>query len=117
MRSQLRSYLRSLRHRRRVESEMESEMRLHLELRAADLERTGLAPAEALRQARIEFGGMEKHKEDMRASLGLRLFDELRADLRYAARDLQQWLSDRWRSASARTPSSSRWQRVSYSIG
>jgi predicted permease len=90
MRSQLRSYLRSLRHRGRVESEMESEMRLHLELRAADLERTGLTQAEALRQARIEFGGIEKHKEDMRASLGLRLFDELRADLRYAGRMLRR---------------------------
>jgi predicted permease len=90
MRSQLRSYLRSLLHRRTVESDMEAELRTHLELRAQDLERTGLSPAEALRKARVEFGEVEKHKEDMRASLGLRLFDELRADLRYAARILRQ---------------------------
>ncbi len=56
MRSQLRSYLRSLLHRRTVESDMEAELRTHLELRAQDLERTGLSPAEALRKARVEFG-------------------------------------------------------------
>ncbi|MEO6912001.1 MAG: ABC transporter permease, partial [Edaphobacter sp.] len=90
MRSQLRSYLHSLLHRRTVESDMESELRTHLELRAADLERTGLSPTEARRKARIELGGVEKQKENMRRSLGLRLFDELCADLCYAARMLRK---------------------------
>jgi predicted permease len=90
MRSQLRSYLRSLLHRRAVESDMESELRTHIELRAEDLERTGLPPREALRHARLEFGGVEQHKDGMRASLGLRPFDELCADLRYAVRMLRQ---------------------------
>jgi len=90
MRSQLRSYLRSLLQRKAVESDMDAEMRTHIELRAADLEHEGLAPTEALRRARIEFGGVEQHKEHMRASLGLRLLDELRADLRYAWRMLRR---------------------------
>jgi len=90
MKSQLRSYLHSLFTRGQVESNIETELRTHIELRAEDLRRTGLTPTEALRRARIEFGNLEKHKEDIRASIGLRLFDELRADLRYAARMLRR---------------------------
>ena len=90
MKSQLRSYLHSLFTRDQVESSIEAELRSHIELRAEDLQRTGLSSAEALRRARIEFGGIEKHKEDIRQSIGLRLFDELRADLRYATRMLRR---------------------------
>ena len=39
-----------------------------------------------MRIARLEFGSVEKYKEEARQSLGLRLFDELRGDLRYAVR-------------------------------
>ena len=90
MKSQLRSYLNSLLHRDSVESGIDVELRTHIELRALDLERTGLSPDEALRRARIEFGPIENHKENIRRSLGLRLLDELRADLRYAARMLRR---------------------------
>jgi predicted permease len=90
MKSQLRSYLNSLLRRDSVESNIEAEIRTHIELRAEDLERTGLPPAEALRRARIEFGHIETHKENIRSSLGLRLLDELRADLRYAIRMLRR---------------------------
>jgi predicted permease len=90
MKSQLRSYLKSLLRRDSVESAIETELRTHIELRAEDLERTGLTPAEALRRARIEFGSIETQKADIRSSLGLRLLDELRADLRYAVRMLRR---------------------------
>jgi len=90
MKSQLRSYLNSLLRRHSVESAIDLELRTHIELRAEDLERTGLTPAEALRRARIEFGHLETHKENIRSSLGLRLLDELRADLRYAVRMLRR---------------------------
>jgi predicted permease len=90
MKSQLRSYLNSLLRRDSVESNIEAELRTHIELRAEDLQRTGLTPAEALRRARIEFGTIETHKENIRSSLGLRLIDELRADLRYAIRMLRR---------------------------
>jgi predicted permease len=90
MKSQLRSWLNSLLHRDAVESGIEAELRTHIELRAEDLQRTGLTPAEALRRARIEFGPIETHKENIRSSLGLRLLDELRADLRYAIRMLRR---------------------------
>jgi predicted permease len=88
--AKLRSYTRSLTDRSTVESDIEAELRSHIELRAADLKRTGLTAAEAHRRACIEFGTVETHKEGIRTSLGLRLFDEFRADLRFAARMLRR---------------------------
>jgi hypothetical protein len=44
MKPQLRSYLTSLLRRDSVESNIEAELRTHIELRAEELERTGLTP-------------------------------------------------------------------------
>ncbi|MGA3190292.1 MAG: permease prefix domain 1-containing protein, partial [Bryobacteraceae bacterium] len=79
-----------LAHRRCMESEMDAELRFHIESRAADLVKQGVPPEEALRRARIEFGGIEAQKEECRESLGLRLWDELRGDCRYALRMMRQ---------------------------
>ena len=70
------------------DAEMLEEMEFHLERRAEDLERQGMDGAEARRQARLEFGSIEGYREEGRAALGYRLLDELRGDLRYAARCL-----------------------------
>jgi predicted permease len=86
--ARLRSTVRALWRRRAFEDDMDAEMRFHLESRAADLRRRGLSVAEAARQARLEFGSVEKQKDEGRASAGLRLFDETRGDLRYALRTL-----------------------------
>jgi macrolide transport system ATP-binding/permease protein len=86
----LRSLWRALSRRRDFEHAMDEEMRFHLDARAADLVRGGLTPEEAARRARLEFGGREGHKEDCRQARGLRLFDELGADLRYAWRSLKR---------------------------
>ena len=45
--------------RSRLEREMDAEMRFHVEAYAEDLVRGGMGQAEALRRARIEFGGGE----------------------------------------------------------
>src|SRR5262245_12406688 len=82
----LRSLARNLRGRGAFEDAMDDEMRFHLQSRAAELARSGLSPAEAARQARLEFGSIEKQKDDARASAGLRLADELIGDARYALR-------------------------------
>jgi predicted permease len=90
MRSLL-SFLRTLFRRAHVERDMADELAFHLEARAADLAaRHGVPQEEAMRLARIEFGSMEKYKEEGRASLGLRLIDELRSDLRFASRTLMR---------------------------
>lgn len=85
---QLRSWLAALLHRDRLEDRMDAELACHVELLTEDLMRSGVSAKEAARQARIAVGPMLKHKEDMRASFGLRWLDELRADLRFALRVL-----------------------------
>jgi hypothetical protein len=69
---------------------MEEEIRFHLAARAADLVREGSDPETAMRQARLEFGGVESHKDGMRSSLGLRWCDEFWGDLQYGARILRK---------------------------
>src|SRR5579859_7339812 len=86
MLAKLRSYARNLRHRGAFEDAMDDEMRFHIESRAADLQRRGVSAAAAARQARLEFGPIERQKDLARASLGLRLLDELGGDVRYAIR-------------------------------
>lgn len=88
--SRLRSWGRWVTARDRFENAMDEEINFHLEARAADLVREGLEPKQARRRARLEFGGVATHKDDMRGSLGLRWWDELRADLRYAVRILRK---------------------------
>jgi len=88
--SQPRSWFRAVSERDRLESEMDAELASHLEHLTADLVRAGVAPDEAARRARIALGTPTTHKEGMRASLGLRWWDELRADLRYGLRILRK---------------------------
>jgi predicted permease len=85
--ARLRSFWHNVLHRSDMERNMSDELRFHLERRAEDLiARRGLSPAEAMRIARLEFGSVEKYKEEARQSLGLRLLDESRGDLRYTFR-------------------------------
>jgi len=86
------SWFRAVTQRDRLEVEMEAELASHLDSLAADLVRAGYSLAEASRRARIALGSTVVHKDGMRASLGLRLWDELAADLRYAARRLRRSL-------------------------
>jgi predicted permease len=86
MLERLRSFVTGLLHRSRFEDAMTEEMRFHLDAYADDLVATGVPRDEARRRARLEFGGVERVKEECRQARGLRLLDELRQDVRYAAR-------------------------------
>ena len=88
--SRLKSWLRSLLRRGHLEQDMDEELRFHLEARTADLMREGLSTEAAIRQARLEFGPVATHKDEMRNSLNLRWVDDLWCDLRYAARILRK---------------------------
>ena len=88
--AQPKSWLRAVGRRDRLESAIEAELSHHLENLTEDLIRDGYAPEEAARRARIALGALAVHKEGMRASLGLRGWDELRADLGYATRMLRK---------------------------
>jgi len=76
--------------RRTIEAEMREEMEFHREERAADHTARGVSQEEARRRANIEFGGVESYREACRAALGYRLLDDLRADLRFAARGIRR---------------------------
>src|SRR5215831_17840431 len=88
------SYPRSLAarffHRSQVADEMEEELRSHIQLRAADLERSGVDRAEAERQARIEFGGRERYKEESYEAMGGNFVEILMKDLRFSLRLLRR---------------------------
>src|SRR5262245_31096376 len=71
-----------------AEAEMSDEIRFHIESRAGELARQGLSAEEAYRRARIEFGSLEKCKEEGREARSAMLFDELCSDLRHAVRAL-----------------------------
>ncbi len=90
MRSRVRSWLRSMLRRSRMESEMDAELRFHIEAFAEDLVRNGVPREEGLRRARIEFGGIERAKEECRDASGISLFDGLTQDFQYAARTLRK---------------------------
>src|SRR3954469_14972696 len=80
----------TLRRRGRFEAPMAEEGGFHGGRYTEDLVLSGVPPAEAARRARQEFGSLDNVKEDCREASGLRLFDELRQDLRYAARLLRK---------------------------
>ena len=87
--SDLRYRLRALLRRRDLERELDDELQFHLEREADKLVKEGLPPDEAMRQARLRFGGLSRIKDDSRDSRGLSLFDTLAGDLRYASRRLR----------------------------
>ncbi len=86
--SRPRSWLRTILQRSRVESEMDAELRFHMESYADDLMRGGVAREEALRRARLEFGGIENAKEECRETRGVHFAETLVQDLRYGLRTM-----------------------------
>jgi len=87
--SDIRYRIRAVARRSAVEREMNEELRFHLEREADKYEARGLARDEALRRARIAFGGVERVKEESRDGRGLVLLETMLQDLRYALRGLR----------------------------
>jgi len=73
-----------------IRAEMDEELRSHIAHRADDLERSGLPRAEAERRARVEFGGREKVKEEIHATLGGNFIGTVLHDLRVSLRTLRK---------------------------
>jgi putative ABC transport system permease protein len=86
----LRSLCSALFHSKHIDAELDEEMRLHIQNRAEDLERSGLSRGEAERRARIEFGGVERFKEEVRETAWVTHLDSLFRDFRYAIRNLRK---------------------------
>src|SRR5215472_11717753 len=88
--SQIRSWLLAMMRRSRMEREMDAELRFHIDAFAEDLVRGGMPREEALRRAGIEFGGIERAKEECREARGVTLLDGLTQDFKFAARTLSK---------------------------
>ena len=88
MNARLRLWWKALTQRRQFEAELEAELAFHVEARRDDLVLQGMAPELALRQARIELGARELHRDDCRRARGLDWIDNAQRDLRYALRGL-----------------------------
>ena len=86
----LRSFLRASIGRAGIERDMDSELQFHLDARADDLVAAGLDRPAATRRARQELGDPLRWKEQGREARGLRLIDQLGADLRYGLRWLRR---------------------------
>jgi len=82
------AWLRSTMSRSNRESEMDAELRFHLEARVEDLARSGVKREEAVRRAQVEFGGVERAKEECRDARGVNFLEGVAQDLRHAFRTL-----------------------------
>jgi putative ABC transport system permease protein len=81
-------WLRALFSRHRVEDEMAREMRAHLDMQLEAYIRSGLSPDEARRRALIDFGGVERYKEEVRGERRTSGIDDLITDVRLALRGM-----------------------------
>jgi predicted permease len=70
--------------------DLDLEMASHIEFATEENLRRGLAPAEARRQALIQFGGAPQSREKHRDSRSFLLFEEILQDLRFTWRTLRK---------------------------
>ncbi len=74
--------------RRRFERELADEVSFHLSKRTEHWQREGLTPTEARRRARLEFGNVDKIKEEVRDARFGGWVEQARQDLRHGYRAL-----------------------------
>ena len=80
--------LRTLFRRDAAEGELDDELRFHLEQQVAKYVVSGITEAEAVRRARLEFGGLAQVKDECREARGTSSVETLLQDLRYTTRTL-----------------------------
>lgn len=86
MLSDWRYRLRALFRRNAMEGELDQELQFHFEQQVEKLVSAGVPRGEAVRQARLTFGGIEQVKEECRDSRGLAALEALFEDARHALR-------------------------------
>ncbi|HTA74195.1 MAG TPA: ABC transporter permease [Gemmatimonadaceae bacterium] len=80
--------LRALFHRRRLDEDLDDELAFHLDMRAGQIEQTGVSHAEAAQAARRQFGNVAGIREHMRDLWSFPSAESLWRDIRYGARVL-----------------------------
>jgi putative ABC transport system permease protein len=76
--------------KREMEEQLDRELRFHFDCQVADNIREGMSEAEARRQARLKFGGLEGTKEECRSARGTVWVDATVQDVRFALRTLRK---------------------------
>jgi len=82
--------LRAIFRRTQVETELDDELRFHFDQHVAKLIHSGVSRREALRRARLEFGGEDHIKEECREARGVHFIETLVQDVRYGLRTLRK---------------------------
>ena len=88
--NKFRSLVRNLVFRPRVEADLDQEVQSHLEMLAVEHRRGGMSPEEAQRAARIQLGGIEQVKEQVREQRLGSWLHSIYSDCRYGLRQLRQ---------------------------
>src|SRR5208283_1167019 len=86
----LTSLLRNLTRRNRYESDLDTELQTYLDQLTQEKLRAGMGQEEARRAARMELGGLQQVKEQVRQVRTGQMFEEFLHDLRYGARTLRK---------------------------
>ncbi len=86
--SRMQSFLRATTHREELASEMDTELRFHIDNYVDDLMRSGISREEAVRRARLAFGGVDKTKEECLDATGANLGETFLQDLKFGARSM-----------------------------
>ena len=82
--------LRALMFRKRVEQDLQDELDFHVAMQARKNVAAGMSETEALRRARIEFGGSTQIREECRDARGLGFIEITLQDVRYALRGFRR---------------------------
>jgi hypothetical protein len=90
MLSELRFRLRALFRRGAMERELDQELRYHFEREVEKYKNAGVTHEEALRRARLSFGGHDQIKEDCREARGTALLETCSQDVQYSLRVLRK---------------------------
>jgi putative ABC transport system permease protein len=83
-------WLRRLFQKSRADKELDRELQFHLAQRIADHVAAGIGPEEGRRRANLEFGGIERLKEEVRETRWETHLDNLFRDFRYALRNARK---------------------------
>jgi putative ABC transport system permease protein len=77
-------------HKSKSEDHLNKELRFHIEQQIAANIAAGMSPAEARRRAQLEFGGLDRVKEEVRDTRWETHIENLARDFRYALRNLRK---------------------------
>ncbi|HKF49670.1 MAG TPA: ABC transporter permease [Terracidiphilus sp.] len=89
VRSRVGTWWRAIFRGNELNRQVTEELEFHIESRARDLVNNGVPREEAVRRARAEMGSVAAARENSRAAWGTRMWDDLRADVRFGLRALK----------------------------